>query len=98
MVFLFANLIGLGVGPLAVGVVSDLLNPTLGQDSLRYALVLFCPGGLWAAFHFWKAANTIELDIRRVENESEQAKSIVSSGGEDATFEVVTITNQAGAS
>jgi len=80
IVFLFANLIGFGLGPLAVGVLSDLLAPIFGQESLRYALVFFSPGYLWVAYYYWKAANTIEADIRRVEagigsTEDETAKS-----------------------
>ena len=70
LIFLFANLIGMGLGPLAVGVLSDLLAPMFGQDSLRYALVSFSPGLLWVAYHYWKSAATIEDDIRRVESES----------------------------
>ena len=31
------NLIGLGLGPQAVGVLSDLLFPTYGTQSIRYA-------------------------------------------------------------
>ena len=68
LIFLFANLIGLGLGPLALGVLSDLLNPAFGQESLRYALALSCSGTLWVAVHFWKTANTIEEDIRQVES------------------------------
>ena len=71
LIFLLANLIGMGLGPIAVGVVSDLFAPLFGQDSLRYALVSFSPGLLWVAYHYWKAAATIEDDIRRVESESE---------------------------
>ena len=70
LIFLLANLVGFGLGPLAVGVVSDLLAPMFGQESLRYALVLFCPGALWVAFYYWKAADTIEADIRLVELEA----------------------------
>lgn len=68
LIYMFANLIGFGLGPFLLGVLSDLLNPTYGQESLRYALVIFCPGGLWVAFHYWKAANTIEEDIRTAES------------------------------
>ena len=68
--FMLANLIGFGLGPLAVGVISDLLHPMFGQDSLRYALVLFSPGVLWAAAHCWKASNTIEEDLKLVESEA----------------------------
>jgi len=39
LVFLFANLIGLGMGPILTGFVSDLLTPAHGAaDALRYAL------------------------------------------------------------
>lgn len=37
---LAANLIGMGIGPLALGQVSDWLAPTLGARSLQYALLL----------------------------------------------------------
>lgn len=73
VLFLFANLIGFGLGPLALGVASDLLNPIFGQESLRYALALSCPGLFWVAFHYWQAAKTIETDIRAVELEVEAA-------------------------
>jgi len=36
--FLVLNLIGLGFGPLVVGVISDLLTPSLGTESLRWAM------------------------------------------------------------
>lgn len=34
------TLLGVGIGPLAVGFISDLLVPTFGNESLRYSLVL----------------------------------------------------------
>jgi predicted MFS family arabinose efflux permease len=36
--FLVINLVGLGFGPLVVGMISDLLTPSLGVESLRWAL------------------------------------------------------------
>ncbi|MEM9921642.1 MAG: MFS transporter, partial [Bacteroidota bacterium] len=39
ILFLVLNLIGLGLGPLGIGFISDLLTPTYGALSLRYA---FC--------------------------------------------------------
>lgn len=36
---LFAAVLGLGLGPLCVGVLSDLLTPSLGVQALRYALL-----------------------------------------------------------
>ena len=67
LIYMFANIIGFGLGPLMLGFVSDLLNPALGQESLRYALVLFCPGTLWVATHYWIASNNIEVDINNAQ-------------------------------
>ena len=66
-ILMFSHLIGMGLGPVAIGVVSDLLVPSFGQESLRYSLLLFSPGYLWCAFHSWKSAATIEADIKAVE-------------------------------
>ena len=66
LMFLFANLIGFGLGPLALGVLSDLLNPAFGQESLRYALLILAPGGLWVAYLYWRVGETIEQDLAQV--------------------------------
>lgn len=60
------NIIGLGVGPFAVGALSDFFRETYGQDALRLAIfaiaALAVPAGLlflWAARHVskdWEAA------------------------------------------
>jgi MFS family permease len=63
LVFLFANLIGAGLGPLAAGALSDALRPRLGEESLRYALVLLSSGFLWAAWHLWRASRTVVRDL-----------------------------------
>lgn len=63
IIYLFANLIGLGLGPLAAGILSDLLRPWAGEESLRYALMLLCPGILWAVWHLWRASVTVERDL-----------------------------------
>jgi MFS family permease len=62
-VMLLANLIGLGVGPQIVGVLSDLLRLSLGADSLRYAMLALSVISLWAAFHFWRAGETVGQDL-----------------------------------
>jgi MFS family permease len=47
------NLIGMGLGPLLVGVLSDLLTPHYGEDALSVALAYFTLVGLWGSLHFW---------------------------------------------
>lgn len=59
------NIIGLGIGPQAVGIVSDLLEPTYGVEALRYALLVMTPFGLWGAVHFYLAARTLGVDLER---------------------------------
>ena len=49
------NLIGMGVGPLMVGRLSDWLRPTYGADSLRYAMLCVALLTPWAIFHYWRA-------------------------------------------
>jgi MFS transporter, Spinster family, sphingosine-1-phosphate transporter len=67
ILYLFTNLIGLGLGPLAVGALSDRLRPALGDESLRLALLVFCPGYLWCAWHLLKASRTVVADVRSTE-------------------------------
>ena len=56
LLMLVLNLVGLGLGPLAVGVLSDALAGRYGADSLRYALLAVVPALLWAAVHWLLAA------------------------------------------
>jgi hypothetical protein len=63
MIFV-ANLIGLGLGPVVVGSVSDLLHPSLGAASLRYALLIVISlVGVWCIVHYILSAQTIIEDI-----------------------------------
>ncbi len=57
------NIIGLGLGPQAVGIMSDLLAPAYGEESLRYALLISCTIYVWSAYHFWRAAKTLREDL-----------------------------------
>lgn len=49
------NLIGLGIGPTAIGMLSDWLRPTYGEESLRWALLIGLMVTPWAVFHYWRA-------------------------------------------
>ncbi len=59
------NLIGLGLGPLAVGALNDALLPTYGPQAIRYSLMILVVANLIAAFHFTRAARTIRADLGR---------------------------------
>lgn len=52
---LVINLVGLGLGPTLVGTISYLLAPSLGEDSLRWAMFLFAAVTPWAIYHYWRA-------------------------------------------
>jgi MFS family permease len=60
------NLIGLGLGPLIVGIMSDLLTPAYGINALRYALVISLVANIWSAIHYMFAAKTLSSDLDRV--------------------------------
>ncbi|MGA1108848.1 MAG: spinster family MFS transporter [Pseudomonadales bacterium] len=60
------NLIGLGLGPVAAGVLSDLLRPEYGVESIRYSLFILAVGGnLWSALHYYFASKTLREDLKR---------------------------------
>jgi hypothetical protein len=64
ILFLILNIIGLGLGPWSVGMLSDYLNPSLGAESLRYAMVYLVPTVLfWSSCHFYFAARTLREDL-----------------------------------
>ncbi|MGH8425052.1 MAG: spinster family MFS transporter, partial [Pseudomonas fluorescens] len=63
LVMLLANLIGMGVGPLIVGVLSDLFSPALGVDGLRYAMLCLSFVALWSGYHFWQVSRTVKQDL-----------------------------------
>ena len=60
----FQNLIGLGLGPLFFGMLSDWLQPSFGADSVRYVLYGAAVLGLVPAFFFWRCGLLLndELD------------------------------------
>ncbi|MGH7859502.1 MAG: spinster family MFS transporter, partial [Candidatus Binatia bacterium] len=69
---LFAtSLIGFGLGPLGVGILSDLLEPRLGNQSLRWALVLSTGLYPWTVVHLWIASKSYVADIRRAAEDSD---------------------------
>ncbi|MDG2304435.1 MAG: MFS transporter [Candidatus Binatia bacterium] len=63
ILLLFLNLIGLGGGPQAVGILNDVLRPSFGDESIRYSLLLIKVATLLAAFLFWRASKSITADL-----------------------------------
>ncbi len=63
MLGLITNLIGLGLGPVVLGGLSDLLNPQFGVDSLRYALASSVIFLAWASIHMLLGSRTLAADF-----------------------------------
>jgi len=62
-IFLFTlNVANLIVAPQLIGIASDLLAGTYGDESLRWALVMVTPVGMWSAYHFWAAKKNLRED------------------------------------
>ena len=66
LMLLILNMIGLGLGPLTVGYISDLLAPHFADESMRYSLMIICAVLLpWAAWHYYLAGQSIDADLAR---------------------------------
>ena len=61
------NLIGMGLGPTAVGLISDALTPRFADEALRYALLITTVVNLWGAVHYVFAARYLREDLARAQ-------------------------------
>jgi len=69
ILFLILNIIGLGLGPWTIGMLSDYLSSSLGVESLRYAMLYVLPAVmLWSVWHFYQAARTLREDLAAAPN------------------------------
>jgi len=66
ILMLASSIVGMVVGPLLVGVASDMLRPTMGEGGLRYALILSMLFDFVAAAHLWAASRHIREDLAKV--------------------------------
>lgn len=55
LLLLLLNLIGMGLGPLLVGVLSDLLLPSLGDHSVRYAMLISLVTVVIGSTLYWRS-------------------------------------------
>ena len=58
------NLIGLGMGPLLFGMLSDWLQPMAGDESVRWVLYGAAWLGLIPAFFFWRASLRLNAELK----------------------------------
>ena len=62
------NSVGLGLGPLVAGFLSDLLEGPFAGDSMRYSLLFIAlVVGPWSAWHYFAAGRHIEADLARAD-------------------------------
>jgi predicted MFS family arabinose efflux permease len=59
----FQNLIGLGLGPLAFGMLSDAIKPSFGEDSVRYVLYAASLMSLIPAYFFWRCSLRLNEEL-----------------------------------
>jgi len=64
ILFLILNVIGLGLGPWSIGLLSDYLFDSYQHESLRYAMLYVLPVvSFWSVCHFYLAAKTLPNDL-----------------------------------
>jgi len=68
VLFFVLNIIGLGLGPLTVGAISDALAPSMGIDSIRWAIMSTAVAAFVGAAFYFNAARYVRDDLRKSEN------------------------------
>ena len=59
------NIVGLGMGPQVVGILSDVMLPAFDAESLRYAILIVCMSYIPACGLYWISARTARVDFER---------------------------------
>jgi len=57
------NVLGLAIGPLAIGVLNDVFAGRFGAQGIRYSLLIVSLAGPWAALHSLLAARALRADL-----------------------------------
>jgi predicted MFS family arabinose efflux permease len=63
ILFFVLNIIGLGLGPLTVGILSDHFASRFGDDNLRYAMVTTLTISLVGVFFLWMGVRSLRRDL-----------------------------------
>lgn len=63
ILYFVLNLIGLGLGPLTVGILSDLFVDAYGDNNLRYAMASALTIGMAGAFFLWMGVRSLRRDL-----------------------------------
>lgn len=69
LLLLAFNIIGLGLGPLAVGMLSDALNGARVAHALQWAILCLAPVALVSALAYLAMSRTVAVDVARLEKE-----------------------------
>jgi len=65
-IFMFAfSVVGVGIGPTLVGILSDTVFANLGDRSLGLSIMSVQLIGVWSAFHYWVAMKTIPKNAKQ---------------------------------
>ncbi len=75
LLLLVQTLVGLGLGPLLAGQLSEWLKPAVGEDSFRYGLCLVGFVNIWAAYHYFAGARTIRQNFENTERLNHAAQT-----------------------
>ena len=71
ILYFVLNLIGLGLGPLTVGILSDFYTEPFGDDNLRYAMASVLSIGFLGVYFLWMGTRSLNRDLE--ENRRELA-------------------------
>jgi len=66
------NLVGLGLGPFAVGFFSDSLQSSFGERSLGIAMSIVASSGVWGALHFYISSRHMEAGLQMAAEDETQ--------------------------
>jgi MFS family permease len=76
LALMISNLVGMGLGPQMVGILSDRWAPSRGADSLKLAMLVVSTAVLWSAWHFWRASRTIRGDLSAMEHSADDTAAV----------------------